>query len=345
MPTTQELLAAGEEALIKARVALQAQFRATADPLKQQEIEDASNAIAALLLEMAAADLLTAAGAVGAAAARLEDVVRDVTHQPLSGAMKGVVDALNRLNDVRGEMHNVDALPPAAPPPRPLPAPSPSPPTPAPPGPPAAPPAPPAAPPVIGAVPQTSTARDFSSLRDEYETFFAGCTVRPERQGNIDYYLKNINAGRSRYEEVVVNMAVPWYFVGLLHAMEAGFNFNRHLHNGDPLTARTVRVPAGHPVAGTPPFAWLVSARDAVRLKRLDTITDWGVPRMLYLLESFNGFGYRQFMLPSPYLWSFSNLYDRGKYVADRQYDPGAVSQQCGAAVILKAGKASGLFD
>jgi lysozyme family protein len=41
--------------------------------------------------------------------------------------------------------------------------------------------------------------------------------------------------------------------------------------------------------------------------------------------------------VPTPYLWSFSSLYEKGKFVADGVFDPAAVSKQCGAAVMLKA--------
>jgi len=34
--------------------------------------------------------------------------------------------------------------------------------------------------------------------------------------------------------------------------MECGLDFTRHLHNGDPLIARTVRAPAGRLVDGRP---------------------------------------------------------------------------------------------
>jgi len=59
---------------------------------------------------------------------------------------------------------------------------------------------------------------------------------------------------------------------------------------------------------------------------------------VLYKLEAYNGWGYRglQSPIPTPYLWSFSNHYTRGKYVADGKYSPTATSQQCGAAVLLK---------
>jgi lysozyme family protein len=35
-------------------------------------------------------------------------------------------------------------------------------------------------------------------------------------------------------------------------------------------------------------------------------------------------------------LWSFSNQYERGKFVADGKFSSTAKSQQCGAAVMLK---------
>ena len=46
--------------------------------------------------------------------------------------------------------------------------------------------------------------------------------------------------------------------------------------------------------------------------------------------------GYRLKALPSPYLWSFTDRYISGKYVADHQFDPDAVSKQIGAATVLK---------
>lgn len=66
-------------------------------------------------------------------------------------------------------------------------------------------------------------------------------------------------------------------------------------------------------------------------------VRDWSVPHMLYLLEKYNGWGYRMPRLASPYLWSFSNLYTKGKFVRDGVYDPNAGSKQRGVALLLKA--------
>jgi len=128
----------------------------------------------------------------------------------------------------------------------------------------------------------------------------------------------------------------------LVHGMEGGFNFNTHLHNGDPLTARTVRVPKGRPTTGEPPFDWRDSARDAMVLKGYQHDVEWSIPRILYLFEKFNGMGYRPIGVPTSYLWSFSDRYQKGKFVSDHHYEPEAVSGQCGAALMLGALKNTG---
>jgi hypothetical protein len=120
--------------------------------------------------------------------------------------------------------------------------------------------------------------------------------------------------------------------------MESSLDFRKHLHNGDPLTARTVHVPAGRPPDGEPPFTWEESAGDALRLRRIPRWDDWTVPGVLYQLEGYNGWGYRLYHphVLSPYLWSYSGHYSSGKYVADGRWSDTAVSKQCGAAVIVR---------
>jgi lysozyme family protein len=179
---------------------------------------------------------------------------------------------------------------------------------------------------------------DFAVLRPEYEKAFAAMAIRPEQKSLVDWHVNQLVKNQVRYRSVsrTVNN-VPWAMIGVIQAMECGFNFSCHLHNGDPLTSRTKHVPAGKPTTGQPPFAWENSAVDALKLEGFGDVTDWSIPHMLYLLEKYNGFGYRNMRMPTPYLWSFSNLYEKGKYVADGRFDRDAVSRQCGAAVMLKA--------
>ncbi|MBM3738467.1 MAG: hypothetical protein FJW39_22025 [Acidobacteria bacterium] len=177
-----------------------------------------------------------------------------------------------------------------------------------------------------------------AALRDEYQKLFDTCAVRAERAAGVDAIVGKMLANRARYETASRSTNVPWYVIAAIHAMESAMSFSKHLHNGDPLTARTVQVPAGRPKSGAPPFTWEVSADDALRLRKLHLVTDWTVPGMLFQVEGYNGWGYRQYHpeTKSPYLWSFSSHYSKGKYVADGKWSTTAVSGQCGAAVMIK---------
>lgn len=172
--------------------------------------------------------------------------------------------------------------------------------------------------------------------RDEYRRLFDTLEIRPGRARDVDREADRARALRGRYEQIGGPLGVPWCFIAALHMRETSFRLDRHLHNGDPLTARTVRIPAGHPRSGAPPFTFEESARDALRLKRLHQWHDWSLPGLLFKIEAYNGFGYRKRGIPSPYLWSFSHHYLRGKFVKDRVFDPAAVDRQCGAATLLR---------
>lgn len=183
-----------------------------------------------------------------------------------------------------------------------------------------------------------STISLTSKLKDEYQHLFDTCMIRQEKAKQVETILSKIEPNRNRYAAVGDPLGIPWYFVGVIHNMEASLNFKTHLHNGDPLTKRTTHVPAGRPTAGAPPFTWEESATDALKFQRLHDLDDWSLPATLFRLEKFNGLGYRTGHpeVLSPYLWSFSNHYTRGKFVADGKFSPTAVSQQCGAAILLR---------
>lgn len=175
-------------------------------------------------------------------------------------------------------------------------------------------------------------------LRDEYQHLFETLVIRPERQNDVENLVRKIASEKARYEVVGNPLNIPWFVIGIIHCLEASLSFKKHLHNGDPLTARTVRVPAGLPKTGQPPFEWEFSAKDALRRRKLHQVEDWSVSSMLFQLEGYNGFGYRNRPtgIFTPYLWSFSTHYEKGKYVQDGVFDPEAVSKQCGGAVLLR---------
>jgi lysozyme family protein len=184
-------------------------------------------------------------------------------------------------------------------------------------------------------------APSFDSIKEEYRKLFDACVIRDKYQNAVNRSVEFLKKYRPRYEQVGQGMGIPWHFIGVIHAMEAGFNFRTHLHNGDPLTARTVLVPKGRPEVWNPPSDWESSAADAMLIKKFDRQEDWSLERTLYRWEQYNGWGYRG-RINSPYLWSFSNQYAKGKYVRDGVWSADAVSQQCGAVTMLIGLVASG---
>ncbi|MCX5921316.1 MAG: hypothetical protein NTW61_08385 [Candidatus Melainabacteria bacterium] len=51
--------------------------------------------------------------------------------------------------------------------------------------------------------------------------------------------------------------------------------------------------------------------------------------------ELYNGTGYEDKGVPSPYVLAGTSAYQKGKYVADGQYDPNHVDEQLGVATLM----------
>lgn len=179
----------------------------------------------------------------------------------------------------------------------------------------------------------------FETLRDEYEGLWANCDIRQQHRNELVHTAGRIFSNRPRYDDVAKATGVPWFVVGIIHQMECGLSFDKHLHNGDSLRARTKLVPSGRPTAHNGPFTWLESAIDAMTMpgKEFHKITDWSLPRIAWVFESYNGWGYRLYRnIHSPYLWSYTTLYTSGKYIRDKIWSDTAVSKQSGAMALLK---------
>ena len=138
---------------------------------------------------------------------------------------------------------------------------------------------------------------------------------------------------KARYEIVTAQTGVPWFVVAVIHEREASQSWAANLAQGDPWNAVSVHVPKGQG-----PFAsWESAAVNA--LERCPPYaahwTDWSIGGALTLLEEYNGLGYAQRGVPSPYLWAGTDQYTAGKYIADGHYDPHAIDHQLGCAALL----------
>ena len=146
---------------------------------------------------------------------------------------------------------------------------------------------------------------------------------------------KRLVAAKQRYLTVESRTGVPWVFVAVTHQRESSQNWSRSLAQGDPWDRVSTHVPAGRGPFGS----WEEAAYDALvncgpyaaRNK------DWSIGGLLTKLEEYNGLGYFRKGLPSPYIWSGTDQYSRGKYVRDGVFDPNEVDKQLGCAGLIMA--------
>lgn len=163
-------------------------------------------------------------------------------------------------------------------------------------------------------------------------------TMVMQDQATIKREASRILSHKDTYLEVVEGTEIPWQFVGIVHYREGDCDFTTHLHNGDSLKKQTVNEPSGRPL-GTPPFTWQESAKDAIiTLKHLDKETDWGIVSILSHFERYNGLGYQTYHpnVLSPYLWSYSSNYVKGKYASDGKFDAELIDKEVGAAPLYR---------
>lgn len=138
---------------------------------------------------------------------------------------------------------------------------------------------------------------------------------------------------KTRYQNVSAVTEVPWFAIAVQHERESSQNWNTQLAQGDPLDRKSVHVPEGE----GPYATWEDGAIYALIHHYPWGIkpTDWTIGPMLTYLEGYNGPGYANRGLPSPYIWSGTDQYRSGKYVRDGVFDPNTVDVQLGCAGLL----------
>ena len=183
---------------------------------------------------------------------------------------------------------------------------------------------------------------DFKDLSNGYATLWDNAHIRPEKKTEIVQAVQQLMSHKPDYDQVEAATSVPWYVIGFIHYRESSFSMSKHLHNGNPLSARTVDVPAGRPKQGNPPFTWIASAIDALQMHGFQGIKNWTVERIAFQLEMYNGWGYRKFHVNSPYLWSYTDQYSGGLFIRDHVFDPNQPNKAAGGMALLKQMVADG---
>ena len=137
-----------------------------------------------------------------------------------------------------------------------------------------------------------------------------------------------------------------WWFIAIVSEREYGGppHWDRQLGQGDLLNQISRHDPAGrgpfldHSGDVTPGSdAWTRGCLDAL----IDCAPyaakwkDWSIGGTLTIWEEYNGLGYAARGVPSAYVWSGTDQYVSGKYIADHVYRASAVDVQEGCAGIL----------
>lgn len=155
---------------------------------------------------------------------------------------------------------------------------------------------------------------------------------------DIENFKKIYEKNKAIYEEISKKTGIPPELIAAIHYRESGCDFNTYLHNGDPLGKPTTNVPKGKYFDN-----FIDAAVDALSEKksrrdefRLNSDSD-DIAAMMAFAESYNGLGYYKYHkdTPSPYVYSGTNVYIKGKYKSDGEWDPDLVDAQPGVYILI----------
>lgn len=136
---------------------------------------------------------------------------------------------------------------------------------------------------------------------------------------------------KDKYEKVAEATGIPAELICAIHYREGSCNFGTYLHNGDPLGQPTTHVPAGKYFED-----WTSAAIDAISTHNPGIVKDGDFESCCEFAERYNGLGYRNKGLASPYVWAGTTKYTGGMYVADGKFDASKKDQRIGIAVAMK---------
>ena len=142
------------------------------------------------------------------------------------------------------------------------------------------------------------------------------------QQSELGQFKANWEQNKSRYQSVSAQTGVPAELIAAIHWREASGSFNARLHDGGSLSGYS---------------SWEAAAVNALTENSYGNINMNDITTWYDFAERYNGLGYRNKGVSSPYVWAGTTNYTSGKYVADGVYDAGYVDQQLGVAVMLKA--------
>lgn len=172
---------------------------------------------------------------------------------------------------------------------------------------------------------------------------WAAMKIKPSFWPAAQKFAKRAFAHKAQYEDLVAEiwvrhkLRVPWWAVPLVHERECTRgvdNFDCNIAQGCRYSIHCNIIPHSGPF-----HSWKEAAIDALvaQAPQLAKWTNWSGGGVLTIDESYNGLGYWRMGVTNPYLFSGTDQYIKGKYVADGKYKANVIDTQLGVAISLKA--------
>ena len=138
------------------------------------------------------------------------------------------------------------------------------------------------------------------------------------------------------YALIEKESGIPADLICAIHYRECSFRFDLHLVNGDSLKAKTINVPSDFPKNLSAPFSFNESAIIGLRDFYFKP-KNFDLAGKLEFAERWNGLGYKNKGLKSPYLWASTSNYEKGLFVKDGKIDNLKKDLRMGVYSIIKA--------
>ena len=166
------------------------------------------------------------------------------------------------------------------------------------------------------------------------ESFDYDFSLTDSQKQNLDQFAAHWEQNKERYEALAEKSGFPAELIASIHWREGSGNFNTYLHNGQTLGQTTTIVPKGIYFDN-----WEDAALDALSNHGggLSAIDKNDTNSWLDYAEHYNGMGYRNKGVASPYVWAGTQNYSGGMYVKDGVYSASAYDNRVGVAAMLKA--------
>ncbi len=205
--------------------------------------------------------------------------------------------------------------------------------------------------PQYGSIANPNAASNAAPLSGQSGTAASQLTLSKTQQNSLNQFQKNYQANAGRYQAVSDNLKAQGYNlspaqVAAFHYREASGNFGKSIANGESLNnyVRKDGIMGGGSASNsfTRTNNWEQNASEVLAYKLNEKYganaktKDFSQNSQFYdFAERFNGMGYRNKGVASPYIWAGTDQYTGGKYVKDGVYDPNHVDQQPGIASLI----------